>query len=124
MADKLDTESRIQQDCIRYFRNMYCLKHHNPQMVMFSVPNEGKDLREQLKKKATGLMKGVSDTIIIFPNKVVFCEFKDLKGKQRPDQKLFQEKVILLGHDYWIVRSIEEFKHLIEKQIESYSEKI
>ena len=48
MADKLDTESRIQQDCIRYFRNMYCLKHHNPQMVMFSVPNEGKDLREQL----------------------------------------------------------------------------
>jgi|TARA_R100001163_G_scaffold60587_1_gene49996 hypothetical protein len=124
MADKLDTESRIQQDCIRYFRNMYCLKHHKPQMVMFSVPNEGKDLREQLKKKATGLMKGVSDTIIIFPNKVVFCEFKDLKGKQRPDQKLFQEKVILLGHDYWIVRSIEEFKHLIEKEIESYCEKI
>ena len=68
MADKLDTESRIQQDCIRYFRNMYCLKHHNPQMVMFSVPNEGKDLREQLKKKATGLMKGVSDTIIMFLN--------------------------------------------------------
>ena len=109
MADKLDTESRIQQDCIRYFRNMYCLKHHNPQMVMFSVPNEGKDLREQLKKKATGLMKGVSDTIIIFPNLL---------------QKLFQEKVILLGHDYWIVRSIEEFKHLIEKEIESYCEKI
>ena len=48
MADKLETESRIQQDCIRYFRNMYCLKHHKPQLIMFSVPNEGKDLREQL----------------------------------------------------------------------------
>ena len=78
MADKLETESRIQQDCIRYFRNMYCLKHHKPQLIMFSVPNEGKDLREQLKKKATGLMKGVSDTVIVFPNMVVFCEFKDL----------------------------------------------
>ena len=123
MADKLETESRIQQDCIRYFRNMYCLKHHKPQLIMFSVPNEGKDLREQLKKKATGLMKGVSDTVIVFPNKVVFCEFKDLKGKQRPDQKLFQDKIILLGHDYWIVRSIKEFKELIEKEIASYCEK-
>ena len=123
MADKLETESRIQQDCIRYFRNMYCLKHHKPQLIMFSVPNEGKDLREQLKKKATGLMKGVSDTVIVFPNKVVFCEFKDLKGKQRPDQKLFQDKIILLGHDYWVVRSIEEFKELIEKEITSYCEK-
>jgi len=123
MADKLETESRIQQDCIRYFRNMYCLKHHKPQLIMFSVPNEGKDLREQLKKKATGLMKGVSDTVIVFPNKVVFCEFKDLKGKQRPDQKLFQDKIILLGHDYWVVRSIKEFKELIEKEITSYCEK-
>lgn len=123
MADKLETESRIQQDCIRYFRNMYCLKHHKPQLIMFSVPNEGKDLREQLKKKATGLMKGVSDTVIVFPNKVVFCEFKDLKGKQRPDQKLFQDKIILLGHDYWVVRSIKEFKELIEKEIASYCEK-
>ena len=102
---------------------MYCLKHHKPQLIMFSVPNEGKDLREQLKKKATGLMKGVSDTVIVFPNKVVFCEFKDLKGKQRPDQKLFQDKIILLGHDYWIVRSIKEFKELIEKEITSYCEK-
>ena len=123
MADKLETESRIQQDCIRYFRNMYCLKHHKPQLIMFSVPNEGKDLREQLKKKATGLMKGVSDTVIVFPNKVVFCEFKDLKGKQRPDQKLFQDKIILLGHDYWVVRSIKEFKELIEREITSYCEK-
>ena len=123
MADKLETESRIQQDCIRYFRNMYCLKHHKPQLIMFSVPNEGKDLREQLKKKATGLMKGVSDTVIVFPNKVVFCEFKDLKGKQRPDQKLFQDKIILLGHDYWVVRSIKEFKELIDKEIVSYCEK-
>ena len=68
-------------------------------------------------------MKGVSDTVIVFPNKVVFCEFKDLKGKQRPDQKLFQDKIILLGHDYWIVRSIKEFKELIEKEIASYCEK-
>tara|TARA_R110000765_G_scaffold375616_1_gene466276 strand:+ start:600 stop:956 length:357 start_codon:yes stop_codon:yes gene_type:complete len=115
--NKLETESRIQQDCLRYFRNTYCLKHHEPQLIMFSVPNEGKDLREQLKKKATGLMKGVSDTIIVFKDKVVFCEFKDLKGKQRPDQILFQDKVELLGHEYWIVRSIEEFKVLINKEL-------
>lgn len=109
----MDKESRIQQDCIRWFRNNYCLKHHDPQLVMFSVPNEGKDLFEQLKKKATGLMKGVSDTVIIFPGKTVYCEFKDEKGRQRPDQALFQEKIERLGHDYWIIRDEKSFKEVV-----------
>lgn len=111
------TESRIQQDSLKWFRNSFCLKHHSPQLVMFSVPNEGKDLLEQLKKKATGLMKGVSDTIIVFQGKTVYCEFKDEKGKQKPDQILFQEKVERLGHEYWLVRSEEEFKELVLKEI-------
>jgi hypothetical protein len=106
----MDKESRIQQDCIKWFRNNYCLKHHGPQLVMFSVPNEGKDLFEQLKKKATGLMKGVSDTVIVFPGKTVYCEFKDEKGKQRPDQLLFQEKVEKLGHEYWLIRDKDTFQ--------------
>ena len=85
---------------------------------MFSVPNEGKDMHEQLKKKATGLMKGVSDTIIVLPGKVIFCEFKDSKGKLRPDQIKFNEKVTSLGHIYAVVRSMEEFIELIKNHYE------
>jgi hypothetical protein len=104
------TEARIQQDSIVWFRNNYCLKHHIPQFVIFSVPNEGRDVVEQMKKKATGMLKGVSDTIIVLKNKTIYCEFKDNKGKQKPDQIMFQIKVTELGHEYWLVRSLEEFQ--------------
>ena len=84
---------------------------------MFSVPNEGKDLLEQIKKKATGLMKGVSDTIIVFHEKTVYCEFKDEKGKQKPDQILFQDKVERLGHEYWLIRDKETFKEKVLSEL-------
>lgn len=113
----LDTESRIQQDCLRWFRNNHCLKIHDPQLVMFSVPNEGKDVVEQMKKKAIGLMKGAADTIITFKGKVVFCEFKDLVGKQKPEQIQFQEKVEKLGHEYWLVRDLDTFKELVINEV-------
>jgi hypothetical protein len=77
---------------------------------MFSVPNEGKNKIEQMRKKQIGLLPGVSDTIIIFPNRVIFCEFKDDKGRQSDRQKDFQERVELLGFEYWLIRSLEEFK--------------
>jgi len=104
------TESKIQQECLMHFRNTYCLKHHNPQYLMFSVPNEGKNAIEQMRKIQIGLMSGVSDTIIVMPNRVIFCEFKDDKGKQSPQQIDFQTKVENLGFEYWLVRSLDEFK--------------
>ena len=83
--------------------------------------SDRKEKEEKIKKetKVRELIKKMVREIMneTLPNRVT-DKFKDLKGKQRPDQKLFQEKVILLGHDYWIVRSIEEFKHLIEKEIQ------
>lgn len=113
----MKTESRIQQDAIIWFRNNYCLKHHDPSYIIFSVPNEGRDVVEQIKKKATGMLKGASDTIIVLKGKTIYCEFKDAKGKQKPEQIKFEEKVVALGHEYWLVRSLEEFKVMIEKEL-------
>jgi len=36
---------------------------------------------------------------------------------KRPDQIKFQEKVVALSHEYWIVRTKEEFIKLIEKEL-------
>lgn len=107
-------ESAIQQACYVWFNNTYCLKNHSPRLMMFSVPNEGKSAAEQMFKKATGMLSGVSDTIIVLPNRVIFCEFKDDKGKQSPTQVDFQQRAELLGHEYWLVRSLEQFKQIIE----------
>ena len=103
-------ESAIQQACYIWFNNTFCLKHHNPRLIMFSVPNEGRNASEQMFKKATGMLAGASDTIIVLEDRVIFCEFKDAKGKQSDKQKDFQERVQLLNHEYWLVRSLDEFK--------------
>lgn len=117
---KVKTEARIQQDCVKWFRNNYCLRHHVPQLVMFSVPNEGFDVIEQVRKKAIGMMSGVSDTIILFPGRVVFCEFKDDIGRQKESQIDFEKKVTALGFTYWMVRTQEEFERLVLKEIAAY----
>jgi hypothetical protein len=63
-----------------------------------------------MKMKATGLVAGVSDLIIVQPDRVIFLELKDTNGRQSNEQKSFQEKVTALGFEYWLIRSLEEFK--------------
>lgn len=64
----------------------------------------------QMKFISTGLMGGVSDLIVLFPNKCIFVECKTKIGKQSDKQKDFQQIVEALGFEYWLVRSLEDFK--------------
>jgi len=70
--------------------------------------------KEQSRKKQVGLLAGASDTIIVIENRVIFCEFKDEKGRQSDKQIDFQQRVESLNHEYWIIRSLEEFKLKLE----------
>jgi len=115
----MKSESRIQQECIVWMRNTYGLKHHEPRLIMGSIPNDGMNAQEQMRKIQTGLLKGASDTFVILPNGVtLWVEFKDDKGKQSPAQIEFQNSVELLGHCYYLVRSLDEFKKIIENKLE------
>lgn len=108
-------ESQIQQQIFLWYNNNFCLKKHKPQNVIFSVPNESKNAKEQMYKKAIGLMSGVSDLIVIRENEVLFIEVKTPKGKQSDKQKTFESKVSSLGFRYVVVRSLDEFISFIEK---------
>lgn len=110
---KKKNEARIQQEIVMYFRNNYCLKHSNPRCAIFSVPNERKDKVELMRMKATGLMSGVSDLIVVMPNKVMFIEVKDDVGRQSDKQKEFEQIVRGLGFEYHLVRSLDEFKNIL-----------
>ena len=58
-------------------------------------------------------MAGVSDLIILKPNGItLFIELKVEKGIQSDAQKLFQSKVESLGFDYYIIKSLEQFKQI------------
>jgi hypothetical protein len=65
--------------------------------------------------KATGVVAGVSDMIIISPKKIIFIEVKTETGKQSPDQKDFEQKVKSMGYDYFLVRSLDQFKAIINE---------
>lgn len=131
------SESSIQQSCFLWLNNNYGLKHHSPRLKMFSVPNElamilgailksyripdsivDKSVSQVLDKmKSTGMTAGVSDSIVILPNKTIYVEFKTDIGRQSDKQKEFQKIVADLGHEYYIVRSIEQFKEIINENL-------
>ena len=110
----MKTESKIQQEILMWYKNNFCLKQHNPQNIIFSVPNESKSKRETLQKMAIGMMPGVSDLIIIQSDQVLFIEVKTPTGTQSKSQKRFQYLVEALGYKYYLVRSLEDFKTIIE----------
>lgn len=109
----MKTESKIQQEIVLYYRNNYCLMHHEPQHIIFSVPNESKSKNETLNKMAIGMLSGVSDLIIMRPKETIFVEVKTEIGQQSDKQKRFQLIVENLGFRYLLVRSLEQFKSIL-----------
>lgn len=115
---QIRSENQIQADCVAWFNNTYCLKHHIPRCAIFSVPNGGtRNKIEALTLKATGMKAGVSDIIILLPNICLFIEFKTETGVQSEVQKQFETTVTALGFRYSIIRSLKDFKQLITQYI-------
>lgn len=116
--NKIQSEAQVQASCVKWFTNNYCLNHHNPKLLCFSVPNEAiqKMAWKQISTfKAMGLKSGVSDVIVLMPNKVLFIEFKAEKGVQTAKQRDFQQSVEALGFEYHICRSLDQFQKIIKK---------
>jgi len=107
-------ENVIQAEIYKWYNNNFCLKSHDPQCIIFSVPNGGtRNIKEALLLKATGVVAGVSDLIIVRLNEIIFVEVKTEIGKQSDKQKDFQKIIEKLGFKYILVRSLEDFKKQI-----------
>lgn len=95
----------IQQKIVVWFRKNF------KNDLIFSVPNERTSGWNRMI--AIGMLPGVSDLIVVTKEKVLFVEVKDHKGVQRPNQVIFEEKIKKLGYEYYLVRSLDEFKQII-----------
>ena len=100
----------LQCQCVEWVKRNY------PDYIIFSVPNEATHRNSTYYAKS-GVLKGVSDLIIVLPQKVIFVELKAEKGYQRPEQKTFQTKIENLNQKYYICRSLEEFKCIINNEL-------
>ena len=107
-------ENKIQASCFQWFHNQITI--NEPNCIMFSVPNElaGTNNIAMMNAKPMGLISGVSDTIIVINNVVIFCEFKNDKGNQSKEQIKFEKKVSK-HHEYWLIRDLEDFKTKINE---------
>lgn len=112
---KEKTEAGIQQEIFMWFNNSFCLKFHSPRYCIFSVPNDSSNKEETMRKKATGLISGVSDLIVLMQNKTIFVEIKTYTGVQSDSQKDFQQHVESLGFPYYVCRSLDDFKAVINQ---------
>lgn len=99
------TEHIIQKSIVRWFKKEF------PEYIIFSTNNEA-CYRNSYYLEG-GVLQGVSDLVVILPNKIIFVELKAERGKQSKSQKEFELKLKSIGYEYYIIRSLENFKDLI-----------
>jgi hypothetical protein len=113
-----DSEDRIQHEIVKWFHNSYCLYNHKPRGLIMSIPNGGRrDKKEAMKLKATGLLAGAADLILIYDGNVLFMEVKTDIGRQSDSQIDFEHRVQDNGLKYYIVRSLEQAKELVLREL-------
>lgn len=110
----LHRESEIQRSCVKWFR----LRYPKLARLLFAVPNGGARSAIEAKiMKAEGVLAGVSDLLLLYPNNSyhgLCIEMKSEKGRQQDTQKLFQREVEAVGYKYIICRSFDDFKNMID----------
>ena len=114
-------ESELQQLCYTWFIRQYraeegrlWMQYNNPRSMQ-----SGSYLKKQ------GMVSGVSDLAFIrLDGTMVFIELKIPKGKQSDNQKWWQSVVERCNSSYYIVRTLEEFQELINKNINTMSDSL
>lgn len=112
----MNTEDRIQQECVMRYRNEYCREGCTPRCIIFHVPNQN-----QQHLIGIGVLSGVADLIVVHatqshPNGThYYFEVKTPVGIQSPAQVKFQANIEALGYEYILVRSLEEFWYHIQR---------
>ena len=109
------TEQQIQSECFLWHWNTYPLERR----MLFHIDNNSSDRRTGNLKKAQGVVRGVSDFIIVINGLVIFIEMKTEIGSQSTHQVVFERMITERGHIYKLVRSVQEFKDLIIRLYEA-----
>jgi len=106
------SEDAIQQLCYIWFHNTY------PHLrgLLFHVPNGGsRNVIEAMKFKKIGVVAGVADLLFMNDGTIHCIELKTENGRQSAKQVAWQKLVEHHNFNYYVVRSLGEFKDLIQE---------
>ena len=99
-----NAEARPQAAIVEYVRWV------RPDICIFHVPNGGlRSKSEAARLKWMGVLPGVYDLVLILPwGRSAYWETKTSSGSLSAEQKAFRDKLIALGHQHAVVRSIDD----------------
>ena len=106
----MKSESQIQSECVVWLWNNY----PGTRGLFFAVNNNSEHISRAMQRKSIGLVPGVSDCIFMWHGKTYCFEFKTEIGRQSNTQKSWESKIAEHGFEYFIVRSLEVFRRIIE----------
>lgn len=113
----MNSESILQQTCVSMIRTLYPDLVLNLSLNGISLNGLSSLQKAQViaQAKREGMETGIQDLSVYLPDGVVLnLEFKRPKGGvQSTDQQLIESKLKALGHNYYLVRSVEEVFELI-----------
>ena len=116
-----EEEHRIQRACVRWFN----LTSPKLKGRLFAVPNGGKrDARTAAKLKEEGVVAGVSDLILLVPNRfygALLVEMKTETGKQSKSQIDWERAITSRGeYKYVVCHSLDDFIREVNDYLKYY----
>lgn len=117
MGRILTQEPRLSEDQIQaaLFKKVW---NELPQTrrLFFSIPNgSSRDVREAVKLKATGLVAGEPDLVLVWLGKAYGFELKTPQGEVSPAQQIVHQAWQSQQAPVYVVRSVEEGFSIIKK---------
>lgn len=114
------TEHEEQKMIISWAKRHYILSN-----LLIAIPNGGKrSMLTGLRLKKEGVMPGVSDLFLAYPNKGYHGLWIELKRRNAPpsalldSQKAWLEKMIKFGYAAHVARGFDEAKKILEDYLE------
>ena len=109
MTAREKTERRIQSEIFLYHWNMFPKERG----LMFEINNNPINAIDGARRKAIGMVSGVSDLIYLHPDGAIGIEIKTPEGKQSARQVWWESVVESFGMKYYVIRSLKEFKEKV-----------
>lgn len=70
---------------------------------------------KKFRSLSKGQKKGFPDIIVFMNGKTIGLEIKTPTGRQSAEQKIMEQKMKEQGAEYYVVKSLEEVKQIIEE---------
>jgi hypothetical protein len=103
-------EIQLHAEIYTFFHNNY---PEHRKLLNYNLNNSANAI-DGNKNRQLGLQAGRSDFVLYYKKTAYMLELKTLTGKQREEQRKWQERIQNEGFPYIIIRTLEEFKTFIK----------